>query len=113
VAISESSGPFAVGNGSGCCEKVQKRYRSLYSSGLAIYRMTRPHWPLHYRADSGAGLSEFLIFAISFTAHLRLSVHMHSNDLWLLSPSSFDMMVVAQLNFMGSNRGVVGAQGAI
>jgi len=70
---------------------------------LSVYRMTRPHWPFHHLADSGAGLSEFPIFAISFTAHLRLSVHMHSNDLWLQSPSRLDMMVVAQLNFMGSN----------
>jgi len=50
-----------VGNGSGCCEKVQKRCRSLYSSGLSIYRKTRPHWPLRHRADSGAGLSGFPI----------------------------------------------------
>jgi len=50
-----------VGNGSGRCEKVQKRYRSLYSSGLSIYRMTRPNWPLRHRADSGPGLSGFPI----------------------------------------------------
>jgi hypothetical protein len=50
-----------VGNGSGRCEKVQERYRSLYSSGLSIYRMTRPHWPLHHCADSGVGLSGFPI----------------------------------------------------
>jgi hypothetical protein len=53
----------AVGNDSGRCEKVQKRYRSLYSSGLSIYRMTRPHWPLRHRADSGPGLSGFPIKA--------------------------------------------------
>jgi len=50
-----------VGNGSGRCEKVQKRRRSLSSRGLSIYRMTRPHWPLRHRADSGAGLSGFPI----------------------------------------------------
>jgi len=50
-----------VGNGSRRCEKVQKRCRSLYSSGLSIYRMTRPNWPLRHRADSGAGLSVFPI----------------------------------------------------
>jgi hypothetical protein len=58
-----------VGNGSGRCEKVQKRYRSLYSSGLSIYRMTRPNWPLRHRADSGPGLSGFPIGnkALDFT----------------------------------------------
>ena len=42
-----------VGNGSGRCEKDQKRYHSLYSSGLSVYRMTRSHWPLRHQADSG------------------------------------------------------------
>jgi len=34
-----------------------KRDIVLYSSGLSIYRMTRPDWPLHHWADSGPGLS--------------------------------------------------------
>jgi len=62
-----------VGNGSGRCEKVQKRYRSLYSSGLSIYRMTRPHWPLRHRADSGLGLSGFPILPLrEYPAHTKV-----------------------------------------
>jgi len=62
-----------VGNGSGRCEKVQKRYRSLYSSGLSIYRMTRPHWPLRHRADSGPGLSGFPILPLrEYPAHTKV-----------------------------------------
>jgi len=63
----------SVGNGSGRCEKVQKRYRSLYSSGLSIYRMTRPHWPLRHRADSGPGLSGFPILPLrEYPAHTKV-----------------------------------------
>jgi len=54
----------SLGNGSGRCETVQKRYRSLYSSGLSIYRITRPHWPLPQWADSGPGLSGFPILPL-------------------------------------------------
>jgi len=62
-----------VGNGSGRCEKVQKRYRSLYSSGLSIYRMTRPHWPLRHRADSGPGLTGFPILPLrEYPAHTKV-----------------------------------------
>jgi len=61
-----------VGNGSGRCEKVQKRYCSLYSSGLSIYRMTRPHWPLRHQADSGPGLSGFPILPLrEYPAHTQ------------------------------------------
>jgi len=62
-----------VGNGCGRCEKVQKRYRSLYSGGLSIYRMTRPHWPLRHRADSGPGLSGFPILPLrEYPAHTKV-----------------------------------------
>jgi hypothetical protein len=62
-----------VGNGSGRCEKVQKRCRSLYSSGLSIYRMTRPHWPLRHRTDSGPGLSGFPILPLrEYPAHTKV-----------------------------------------
>jgi len=48
-----------IGNGTGRCEKVQKRRRSLSSCSLSIYRMARPHWPLRHWANSGTGLSGF------------------------------------------------------
>jgi len=65
-----SNGVVVVGNGSGRCEQVQKWYRSLYSSGLSIYRMTRPHWPLRHRADSGPGLCGFPILPLrEYPAH--------------------------------------------
>jgi len=62
-----------VGNGTGRCEKVQKRYRSLNSSGLSIYRMTRPHWPLCHWVDSGPGLSGFPILPLrEYPAHTKV-----------------------------------------
>jgi len=45
---------------------------SLYSSGLFKYRMTRPVWPLHHRADSGAGLSGFPIDVAAVRHSIRL-----------------------------------------
>jgi hypothetical protein len=50
-----------VGNGSGRCENVQIQYCSLCSSGLSIYRMTRPNCHLRHGADSGTGWNRFSI----------------------------------------------------